>query len=686
MHHDTKIILNKIHTMRDREREISQTENKSLRPALMLPVENHGLSTQNLKEMGDLAHHITDVRFNTLTPPPHAQAWAAWPSDAWSFFFVGLHPRVVMVLLEVVTGQPSFILKPWQLAIVEVRVKSFTVDVEVPNAPLISRRCYSSLLVSESTATVIASVAKTNQNNNFSNIGPLFKPKTNQDLSVLIADYQMVQDTLMELQTNYISDVEFVETRTSQSIDTEFRTSSLEIQFNNVRSFPQGKQNRYHVQPPQGKGSKHLIRTCFMYGNYDGQHKTHEFDLYLGVNLWDSVILDNETTILTKEIIHTLGSDHVQVCLVDKGRGTPFMSVLELRLLKNDIYETPHDKLMLNARRDVGSIRNISVRYKDDAYDRLWTPRQFGNFTTLNTSLAIDQASNNSLQPPLIVMRTANAPREAIQYINMLLEPKDPEGKFYIYMHFAEIVKLQRNETREFTILVNGDPMEPTVFSPRFLFTDTISNKNPVNGSRIEISIRPTNRSTLEPIINAIEVYQVNESLQPPTHQLDVDAIMKIRAMYRVKKDWNLSSSGLSCLIDPAFCNLTSIQKLDLSNNSLKGNVLDCFAYLPSLTELCIQQVILIWLLYVFLQKLGKKPINGLASTETTGEVKHRITEAKKRLIICMVFLLDLAFTVVLASVSGNPGLFLSSSCQETKKNEGYNVLLVASLIGVLFL
>ena len=38
------------------------------------------------------------------------------------------------------------------------------------------------------------------------------------------------------------------------------------------------------------------------------------------------------------------------------------MSVLELRLLKNDMYETPHDKLMLIARRDVGTISNISVR------------------------------------------------------------------------------------------------------------------------------------------------------------------------------------------------------------------------------------------------------------------------------------------------------------------------------------
>ncbi|WZZ69984.1 hypothetical protein YC2023_081354 [Brassica napus] len=410
---------------------------------------------------------------------------------------------------------------------------------------------------------------------------------------------------------NYISDVEFVETGTSHSIDTEFRTSSLEIQFNNVRSFPQGKRNCYRVQPPQGKGSKHLIRTRFMYGNYDGQHKTPEFDLYLGVNLWES-------------IIHTLGSDHVQVCLVDKGRGTPFMSVLELRLLKNDMYETPHDKLMLIARRDVGSISNISVRYKDDAYDRLWTPRQFENFTILNTSLSIDQTSSNSLQPPLIVMRTANAPRRAIQYINMLLEPKDPKGNC-------------KEMRREFTVLVNGEPMEPTVFSPRFLFTDTISNKNPVNGSRIEISIRPTNRLTLQPIINAIEVYQVNESLQPPTHQLDVDAIMKIKAMYRVKKDWQ----GDPCVpIDYSW------EGLNCEN--------------PPRILLCENLAKLIYVLNLERNKLTGLLPPKLLERSSTGSLK--------------------------LSVSGNPGLFLSSSCQETKKNEGYIVLLVTSIIGVLVL
>lgn len=175
-----------------------------------------------------------------------------------------------------------------------------------------------------------------------------------------LPDGSMYRDQKTDI--NYISDSEFVESGTSSSIDPKFQTSSLDIQFNNVRSFPEAKRNCYDVMPLQGKGSKYLIRARFMYGNYDNLDKAPEFDLYLGVNLWDSVSIDNATTIVTKEIIYTLGSDHVHVCLVDKGRGTAFISVLELRLLKSNMYETPYDKLMLVARRDVGSISNDSVR------------------------------------------------------------------------------------------------------------------------------------------------------------------------------------------------------------------------------------------------------------------------------------------------------------------------------------
>jgi len=162
----------------------------------------------------------------------------------------------------------------------------------------------------------------------------------------------------------YISDAAFVESGTIHSIDSKFQKKNLEKQFQKVRSFPEGKRNCYDVQPPQGKGFKYLIRTRFMYGNYDNLGKAPDFDLYLGVNLWDSVTLENSTTIVTKEIIYTLRSDKVHVCLVDKERGTPFLSVLELRLLKNNIYETASDSLMLYRRWDLGATGDLPARLK----------------------------------------------------------------------------------------------------------------------------------------------------------------------------------------------------------------------------------------------------------------------------------------------------------------------------------
>jgi len=160
----------------------------------------------------------------------------------------------------------------------------------------------------------------------------------------------------------YVSDAAFVESGTIHSIDPEFQTSSLEKQFQNVRSFPEGNRNCYDVKPPQGKGFKYLIRTRFMYGNYDNLGKAPDFDLYLGFNIWDSVTIDNATTIVTKEIIHTLRSDHVHVCLVDKNRGTPFLSALEIRLLKSNTYETPYDSLILFKRWDLGGLGALPVR------------------------------------------------------------------------------------------------------------------------------------------------------------------------------------------------------------------------------------------------------------------------------------------------------------------------------------
>ncbi|KAG5379173.1 hypothetical protein IGI04_027015 [Brassica rapa subsp. trilocularis] len=480
----------------------------------------------------------------------------------------------------------------------------------------------------------------------------------------------------------YVSESTFVESGTSKSIAPELKANtSLARQFHNLRSFPEGKRNCYKVLPQQGKGFKYLIRTRFMYGNYDGLGKAPPaFDLYLGVNLWDSIVLDNSTTIITKEIIHTPSLDHFHVCLVDKNRGTPFLSVLEVRFLKNNTYETPYEALMLFRRWDLGSTSNLPVRYKDDVYDRIWMPSRFKNHMILNTSLPIDQNYNNRFNPASVVMSTATRAINASDYIILFWEPADPRLKFYVYMHFAEVQVLTRNQTREFTVYYNNDTRLAEKFRPSYLYTDTVFTPDPVTGPIHEFSFVQTSGEMLPPIINAMEIYQVNEFFQLSTDQEDVDAMTKIKDKYRVKKNWqgdpcvpvdyswegldcnhsdnitnprvislNLSFSGLTGQIDPAFSNLTSIKKLDLAGNNLTGKVPDFLANLPNLTELNLE---------------GNKLI---------GIIPRKLLERSKDGSLSLRY-------------GGNPELCSSDSCEKTKKNNGYIIPVVASVIGLLVL
>ncbi|CAL9223590.1 unnamed protein product [Arabidopsis halleri] len=478
----------------------------------------------------------------------------------------------------------------------------------------------------------------------------------------------------------YVSDSAFVDSGTTKSISAQFQSSGFDRHLLNVRSFPEGKRNCYDVPTPRGKGFKYLIRTRFMYGNYDDLGRTPEFDLYLGVNFWDSVKLDNATTILNKEMITIPLSDNVQVCVVDKNAGTPFLSVLEIRLLLNTTYVTPYDALTLLRRLDYGAKDDLPSRYKDDIYDRIWTPRSLFSSKTLNTSLTVDQFLNNGYQPASTVMSTAETSRNESLYLTLSFRPPDPNAKFYVYMHFAEIELLKSNQTREFSIWLNEEVISPS-FKLRYLLTDTFSTPDPVGGVTVNFSLlQPAGDFVLPPIINALEVYQVNEFLQISTDPQDVDAMRKIKAKYSVKKNWqgdpcvpvdhswegldctqsdnstnprvvslNISFSELRGQIDPAFSNLTSLKILDLSGNSLTGEIPAFLANLPNLTELNVE---------------GNK---------LTGTIPAKLFERSKDGSLSLRF-------------GRNPDLCLSASCPNTKKKKknGYIIPLVAIIVGII--
>ena len=124
-------------------------------------------------------------------------------------------------------------------------------------------------------------------------------------------------------------------------------------------------------------------------------------------------------------------------------------------------------------------------------------------------------------------MQTAITPRNASKNIEFLWEsepqPKDPNPRYIGILHFSELELLPSNVTREFYVNLNGKLWYSKAYSPTYLYTDaTYNNNNPLSGStQYNISLNATANSTLPPIINAVEVFNVISTAEFGTDSQD---------------------------------------------------------------------------------------------------------------------------------------------------------------------
>ncbi|TYI76519.1 hypothetical protein E1A91_D06G081900v1 [Gossypium mustelinum] len=422
---------------------------------------------------------------------------------------------------------------------------------------------------------------------------------------------------------SYTLDGAYVSTGINNNISSEYaypNNPNLAYPLSDLRSFPDGNKNCYTLTPAVAKGSLYLLRASFSYGNYDGEDKLPEFDLYLDVNLWSSIKFSNASDVITMKIIGASVSDTISVCLVNKGLGIPFISTLELRPLNNSIYGTELGSLVslvLFERFDI-EYTNGTGRYNDDIYDRIWSPYNSPSWNIVSTSSEIN-SNENGYRAPLEVIRTSAVPRNGSDRLEFSWTADDDASKFYVYMYFAEVQQLAKNQTRKFNISWNGSLIfGPLV--PRYLFAATILNSEAFTGKEHHISIYKTADANLPPILNAIEVYMAKQLDEFPTLSEDVAAVLNIKTAYQVNKGWvgdpcgpknytweglecnysvslppriislNLTSSGLSGIISASFANISSMESLDLSNNHLSGPVPEFLKELKSLNFLFMQK------------------------------------------------------------------------------------------------
>ncbi|XP_038898672.1 LRR receptor-like serine/threonine-protein kinase IOS1 [Benincasa hispida] len=484
--------------------------------------------------------------------------------------------------------------------------------------------------------------------------------------------------------TNYIeptttlqftSDAAYIKSGVSKSLSSNYN-QFLYKQYHHVRSFPQGRRNCYDISVK--KGTKYLMRASFFYGNYDGLSQLPKFNLYLGDSLWKMVNFTDENMDTTVDSIHVTLDNQVQICLVNTNTGTPFISSLEFRPLPNETYKVLTRSLLLSYRLDMGTTTNLTYRFPNDTYDRFWVPYNWGEWTSISSALTIDP---NTYEPGSIVMETAAIRIDTKKPLEIWWETEDENTQYYVYMHFAEVEKLQPNQTRGFNITYNGSVWYGPLI-PDYLSTTTIFSQGPLPTPKKKhlFSLIPIENSTHPPIINAMEIYSAIDLLELTSDQGDVGAITSIKSTYGIVRDWegdpcvpraypwegiactktngtvprivslNLSSSGLAGEISQSIENLQMLQILDLSNNDLTGNIPD------------------------FLSNLSNLEVLKLDNNKLTGSVPSELLKRHDNGSLSL-------------SVQGNPNLDCTSdSCKSSSKKKTSVVIPIVASIGGLIL
>ncbi|KAK1285662.1 putative leucine-rich repeat receptor-like protein kinase [Acorus calamus] len=399
---------------------------------------------------------------------------------------------------------------------------------------------------------------------------------------------------------NWVGDANYTHTGETHTTDAQ-----IPLWAGTLRAFPKLRKSCYTIPVPVPVGVKILVRAWFYYGNYDGKSSPPTFALSFDANMWGEVLtVPMSTDLVYREVIYAVDGDAASVCVAQVEEGqVPFINAIEVRGLDSGMYgNMDSSRALFNVYRSAFDAPG-PVRFPDDIYDRIWLPNNItgGLAFQSDTSMMHVNITDN---PPASVLQNASSTSNALQGIVFSFDT----FMTYINLYFVEMTKLRSGEKRFIQVFTFDEVTEP--FSPPYQSVREIC----ITNSSGPLSIRPTNDSTLPPIISAMEVFTISDPLSNGTNAKDVEALKLLQHQFDALQAWagdpclpiyynwewvkcssdqtmpritsmDLSSMDLSGVL-PDFSAMDALKSIDLHNNSFSGSIPDFFGNFPNLKEL----------------------------------------------------------------------------------------------------
>eukprot|EP00253_Pinus_taeda_P005299 PITA_05299 len=357
-----------------------------------------------------------------------------------------------------------------------------------------------------------------------------------------------------------------------------------------LRVFPKPL-NKSCYQLPVVPGVPYLLRLWFAVGNYSGFKKLPSFAFSIeteGMLAMGNVAVSDKYAFYNETILVSSGR-LLYVCLIRTSESDdPFISAIELRTLQQGMYgqAKPGTMLMLVWRYDAGG--NITIRYPQDMFDRIWDYELRLTFDNhypvqpVNCQETIS-TSNTTELPPSAVMQTAAVIIDTAPGFNV----GSTDGhRILLLLYVAEIEQLNMSEHRSFYVTINDEKRSEAITSLSDYSTRELKFiSNPTDD--FYFALVNTVDATSDPIMNAFETYKIIDT-QPATYAEDHKALEAIKIRFDIK-EW---------ISDPCFliqwkgivCESSTlpirISGIDLSGKNLTGSVPDDIGQLAALVNL----------------------------------------------------------------------------------------------------